>query len=97
MVVKRLAVAAVLATTLVVGFVAGYRALQRRKREAFNGGACASIYESASDGFRRVTARPDWLKRCESLRANLGSWRGYQVQLYEIPGKARRGLCAIRR
>jgi hypothetical protein len=106
MVVKRIAVAAVLAAALVVGFVAGYRAFHERKREAaarelrrvseqglsrlreaFNRNACASIYEEASDGFRKAITSPEWLKRCESLRASMGPWRGYQVQLYEIPGK----------
>jgi hypothetical protein len=112
--VKRMAVAAALATALVAGFLAGYRALDRRKREAaarellrvseqglsrlreaFNGNACASIYEEASDGFRKAVARPEWLTRCESLRASLGSWRGYQVQLYEIPWKHDTGLAQL--
>lgn len=106
MVVKRIAVAAVLATVVVAGFVAGYRAFHARKREAaarellrvseqglsrlrgaFNRKACASIYEDASDGFRKVITSTEWLTRCESLRARLGPLRGYQVRLYEIPGK----------
>jgi hypothetical protein len=112
--VKRLAIAAVLATALVVGFIASYRALERRKRkaaarelhtvseqglsrlkEAFNRGACAAIYEEASDGFRKAVAPPEWLTRCESLRASLGSWRSYQVQLYEIPWKHDIGLAQL--
>lgn len=51
-----------------------------RMREAFNRGECASIYDEASEPFRRLEARQDWLTDCEQIRGTLGVWRSLRTR-----------------
>jgi hypothetical protein len=66
----------------------GHREDQSRKlaldgalemREAFNSGACQSIYEHADGPFRYLQSREVWLSRCVEMRAELGEWRSFEV------------------
>ena len=50
-----------------------------RVREAFNAGACQSIYEGAAEFFRsREQGR--WQSECERLRERLGQWQSFEVR-----------------
>jgi len=46
-------------------------------RETFNGDrACESIYEEAAERFRTYP-KEGWLKECEQLRDDMGSWQDF--------------------
>ena len=57
-----------------------------RLREAFNRGACQSIFDEADLVFRLRQSQKAWLSECERLRRNLGSWRSFQAHLAHGPG-----------
>jgi hypothetical protein len=48
-------------------------------RESFNSGNCDLIYMEASDVFRKLESRDDWLRTCAQLRKRLGSWGSFSV------------------
>jgi hypothetical protein len=60
-------------------------ALERveRMRAAYNRGECAGIYEEASQPFRLLESREDWLAECELIRASLGEWRSFDAKRAE--------------
>jgi hypothetical protein len=51
-----------------------------RLRESFNSGNCGLIYRAASEPFRERESQEAWLKTCERLRADLGSWMDFSVR-----------------
>jgi hypothetical protein len=57
-----------------------------RLREAFNRGACQSIFDEADLVFRLRQSQQAWLSECERLREKLGSWRSFQAHLAHGPG-----------
>ena len=50
-----------------------------RMREAFNSGACQSIYEHADGPFRSLQSAEAWLSRCAQMRTELGDWRRFDA------------------
>jgi hypothetical protein len=54
-----------------------------RLREAFNQGACESIYGDASDAFRQLEIRDYWINECPYLRERLGLWTSFRPLVSE--------------
>jgi len=52
----------------------------KRLRDSFNSGKCNLIYVEASDVFRQLESRDDWLTTCEQTRASLGSWVSFNIR-----------------
>jgi len=50
-----------------------------RLRDQFSRGACQSIYDDASAGFRSQASEV-WLRECARLQAELGSWTNFQAK-----------------
>ena len=57
-----------------------------RLRDAFNLGACQSIFDEADLTFRLLQSQQAWLSDCERLHNELGSWRRFQTHLRHGPG-----------
>lgn len=57
-----------------------------RLRDQFNRGACRSIYDDGSAGFRSQPV-DHWLHECATLQNELGSWTGFQGKDIEGFGK----------
>jgi hypothetical protein len=52
----------------------------KRLRDSFNAGKCNLIYVEASEVFRQLESRDDWLTTCEQTRASLGSWVSLNIR-----------------
>ena len=52
----------------------------QRLRESFNSGNCDLIYIEASEVFRELESRVEWLRTCEQLRTKLGLWESFAVE-----------------
>jgi len=57
-----------------------------RLRDAFNRGACQSIFDEADLVFRLGQSQQAWLSECERLRKKLGLWRSFQAHVTHGPG-----------
>jgi hypothetical protein len=57
-----------------------------RLRDAFNRGACQSIFDEADRVFRLRQSQEAWLSECGRLREKLGSWRSFRAHLGHGPG-----------
>jgi len=55
-----------------------------RLRDAFNRGACDSIYSEASQPFRLLESSDNWMSECGLMRAHLGDWRSFDTSRVEI-------------
>jgi hypothetical protein len=58
----------------------------KRLREAFNQGACQSIFSEADPVFRLRQSPQDWLNECQRMRRELGRWQSFQAKLQHSPG-----------
>jgi hypothetical protein len=54
-------------------------------RDAFNSGACQSIYEQAAAHFRTQSLQ-EWMSQCKDLKETLGSWQSFSAHLAERCG-----------
>ena len=57
-----------------------------RLREAFNRGACQSIFDEADPVFRLSHPRQAWLDECERMRRRLGLWLIFRTNVEHGPG-----------
>jgi hypothetical protein len=57
-----------------------------RLREAFNRGACRSIFDEADRVFRLSRPRQAWLNECERMRKRLGLWLIFRTDVEHSPG-----------
>lgn len=57
-----------------------------RLRDAFNQGACQSIFDEADPVFRLTWPRQAWLEECKRLRERLGLWTSFQTNVTHSPG-----------
>jgi len=57
-----------------------------RLRDAFNRGACQSIWDEAAPVFRIREPQQAWLNGCERMRQKLGAWQSYQAHSKHSPG-----------
>src|SRR5690242_10026766 len=58
----------------------------KRLREAFNRGACQSIFDEADLSFRLRQSRQAWLDKCADLRRKLGMWRSFEAHVAQSRG-----------
>jgi hypothetical protein len=57
-----------------------------RLRDAFNRGACQSIWDEADLVFRIREPQQAWLSECERMRKKLGAWQSFQAHSKHGPG-----------
>jgi hypothetical protein len=57
-----------------------------RLRDAFNRGACQSIFDDADPVFRLIRSRQAWLDECERLRDRLGLWVIFRTNVTHSTG-----------
>ena len=57
-----------------------------RLRDAFNRGACQSIWDEADPVFRIREPQQAWLSECERMRNKLGAWQSFQGHSKHSPG-----------
>jgi hypothetical protein len=57
-----------------------------RLRDAFNQGACQSIFDDADPVFRLIRSRQAWLEECKRLRERLGLWIIFRTKVTHNPG-----------
>jgi hypothetical protein len=55
-------------------------------RDLLNQGACQAIYDEASDLFRNLEPRREWLRDCGDIREKLGTWQafGQDAEMFEL-------------
>src|SRR6516162_1933996 len=57
-----------------------------RLRDAFNRGACQSIFDDADPVFRLIRSRQAWLDECERPRERLGLWVIFRTNVTHSTG-----------
>ncbi|HXI42941.1 MAG TPA: hypothetical protein VNH18_18400 [Bryobacteraceae bacterium] len=56
-----------------------------RLRDAFNRGACQSIWQEADPLFRLREPQQEWMSKCDRMRQKLGALQSFQVHLRHGP------------
>jgi hypothetical protein len=62
-------------------------------RKKLNQGACESIYESSHTHFKSQPGK-DWIAQCEDIRARLGDWQTFTIELTIVCGGPEEIVCA---
>ena len=62
------------------GYAEAATVAMTRLRDSLNSGKCDAVYADASEEFRRLESRDDWMKACGQLRTDLGAWAGYNLR-----------------